>query len=200
MGKPLRKCRVCGLEANIEEDLKKFIKTKNRPYGRSNFCKICSNKYQKEYSKKHPLMHRYRSMIYRCYNPNETGYHNYGGRGITVCDEWINNRQKFYDWAHASGFNPELELERIDNDGPYSPENCTWVTHQQQALNRRTNTTNLEKGTRICYKCKVEKPLSQYYPKIRKDKQIYNFICKDCDKAGALERYYKRKFSKMKTL
>lgn len=75
----------------------------------------------------------------RCYNPHDTRYSRYGGRGIKVCDEWKHSFQNFYEWAYASGYSDELTIDRIDNDKDYCPGNCRWATQQQQARNRSTN-------------------------------------------------------------
>lgn len=88
---------------------------------------------------KHPLSPVYSSMRDRCYNPKSTPYRNYGGRGITVCQEWLDDKLKFYEWALANGWEKGLEIDRIDNDGPYSPENCRVLTHKENCRNRATN-------------------------------------------------------------
>lgn len=74
----------------------------------------------------------------RCYNPNATGYKNYGGRGITICDEWRNDFFAFRDWAYANGYAEGLTIDRIDNDKGYCPENCRWATKAEQNRNKRT--------------------------------------------------------------
>ncbi len=75
----------------------------------------------------------------RCYNPNNKRYPHYGGRGIVVCQEWKDNYVSFRDWAICNGYQIGLSLDRINNDGNYSPDNCRWATPKQQAYNRRTN-------------------------------------------------------------
>ena len=76
-------------------------------------------------------------MKQRCYNPKNTGYPSYGGRGITVCDEWRADFVPFRDWAVVNGYEDTLSLDRIDNDGHYSPENCRWATEHTQKRNRQ---------------------------------------------------------------
>ena len=79
------------------------------------------------------------SMKQRCLYPRNVEFKNYGGRGIKVCDEWLNNFQAFYDWAMSNGYNDTLTLDRINVNDDYKPSNCRWVTMKQQQNNRRNN-------------------------------------------------------------
>ena len=78
-------------------------------------------------------------MKQRCYNKNNVHYKDYGGRGITVCDEWLGRDGiiRFINWALANGYKDNLTIERIDVNGNYCPENCKWIPQKQQLRNQR---------------------------------------------------------------
>lgn len=92
----------------------------------------------------HPLYAVANAMIERCHNPNSDGYERYGGRGITVCAEWRRDRAAFVSWALANGYRPGLQVDRENNDGPYSPANCRFVTRKVNCRNRRSTVLSAE--------------------------------------------------------
>lgn len=85
------------------------------------------------------LWHVYYGILHRCYNKEDTHYNNYGGRGITVCDEWKQSFDEFVQWSFSNGYEKGLQIDRINNDGNYEPDNCRWVTVKKNCRNRSTN-------------------------------------------------------------
>lgn len=78
-------------------------------------------------------------MKSRCTNTTIKAYKDYGGRGIKVCDEWLNSFEAFYDWAMKNGYADHLSIDRIDVNGNYCPENCRWATRKTQQMNKTNN-------------------------------------------------------------
>lgn len=87
----------------------------------------------------HPLYIKFRGMKQRCYDKNFKYYECYGGRGIKICEEWIDSPEKFIEWGLENGYKEGLTIERINNDEGYSPKNCCFIDRANQCNNRRSN-------------------------------------------------------------
>jgi len=107
----------------------------------------------------------YDNMKRRCRDKNNKSFKDYGGRGITVCDYWLDREKgfiNFYNWSMENGYNDSLTIDRVDNDGNYEPNNCKWTTIKEQARNKRSNSRATVNGK--YYNTLIE--LSEDYPKI----------------------------------
>lgn len=134
------RCVYCGLVKQTYNG-KDYAKGKNHGICKCQHTKkLYSEKPQKIKKAKmqdHPLYFRWESMKSRCYRKSDKDYPNYGGRGITMCDEWRYDFWVFVDWAMENGYRKELTIDRRDNDKGYSPENCHWITRYEQNQNKR---------------------------------------------------------------
>ena len=118
-----------------------------------------------------------KDMISRCYNKNNIEFHNYGERGISVCNEWLDKKNgavNFHNWALNNGYKEGLTIDRIDNNGNYCPENCRWATYKEQSENKRSNVYFLLNGEKITLKkllSIIKYPQTNYYRHIREGKK-----------------------------
>lgn len=118
----------------------KEVKLENFRIGKPQSCGCIRDERRRIY--KHPVIQIWWSMKKRVYSTWHKRYKDYGGRGITICDEWKNSYENFYRWALANGWQKGLQIDRIDNDGNYEPSNCRWVTNKENCQNRRTTKAN----------------------------------------------------------
>lgn len=112
--------------------------------GKTNSCGCLRNERVREAVSTHGLSGSrlykiWGNMTHRCHNSSDARYKDYGGRGISVCDEWLNNPAAFVSWSLLNGYGAELSLERKDNNLGYCPENCKWTTRKDQMRNKRDN-------------------------------------------------------------
>lgn len=122
----------------------KEVSTANLTSGKVKSCGCLSYENRKKSRPKHGfsrqrLYHLYYGIKYRCYNKKSHEYFRYGGRGITMCDEWKNSFDIFKNWALSNGYSENLSIDRIDNNGNYEPSNCRWVDGFVQQNNTRHN-------------------------------------------------------------
>ncbi|MDD2495407.1 MAG: hypothetical protein PHX40_04500 [Bacilli bacterium] len=133
---------LCQCECNSEP---KYVESYNLKSGHTQSCGCLryENKTITHGLTNTRLYRIYHLMKKRCYKKeNNDDYKNYGGRGITICDEWLNKENgfiNFYNWAMVNGYQENLTIDRKDNDGNYEPDNCRWVTIKTQSNNRRSN-------------------------------------------------------------
>lgn len=82
------------------------------------------------------LYRTWKNMKQRCYKPNNKKYCNYGGKGVRICEQWLNDFGSFQEWSHQNGYKEGLTIERKDPNGNYEPANCKWIPFSEQHLNK----------------------------------------------------------------
>lgn len=123
------------------------------------------------------LMKIFYNMRTRCNNSKDRRFKDYGGRGIKLCKEWENNFLNFYNWAVNNGYKDGLTIDRIDNDSNYSPENCRWITLEEQSNNKRNSifitindiTKTLKQWTKF-----MDWKYNKYYARYMRNKIVFN--------------------------
>lgn len=144
-GEKVYRCKCdCGSTVDVISGNLKAYKTKSCGCLRIETTKYYATKHGKRNTR---LYNIYTHMIQRCYNTNNIDYHNYGERGIKICDEWLNEFMNFYNWAIENGYRDELTIDRIDVNGNYEPDNCRWASFYEQSNNKQNS-------IKVCYKNK----------------------------------------------
>ena len=141
----LVECPYCGGRFNTQ--------ARNFKKGMVKSCKKCSSGirdksiyHRKHGKRRHPLYQVWAGMKTRCNDSSSAAYKNYGERGISVCQSWSKDFLVFYEWAIENGYKKGLEIDRIDNDGDYSPNNCRFVSKTKNLMNQRPIRRNNSTG------------------------------------------------------
>lgn len=134
------KCIYCGEEKQTHNG-KDYVKGKNKGICKCRHTKTpppkIAQKIKRPKLRDHELYRRWEGIKRRCNNPRDKDYHNYGARGIKMCEEWERDFMSFVSWAEQNGYEKGLTIDRIDNDKGYCPENCRWVPREYQNKNKR---------------------------------------------------------------
>jgi hypothetical protein len=117
-------------------------------------------------------------MKVRCFSKKKDNYNLYGGRGITICPEWL-DFNNFFKWAVKNGYKDDLSIDRINVDGNYEPENCRWATRKEQQNNRRVNRNFTLNG--------IEKTVSEWAEELNISRSaLYHRVYRGCSEEGFL--------------
>ena len=177
------KCGFCGTE------FKTLIYSVKR--GATKSCGCYKKRRMSETHKTHGLKNTRLYTIWgnikaRILNPKNERYNDYGGRGITICEEWL-DIHNFYNWAIQNGYSDELSIDRIDNDGNYEPSNCRWTTQTIQCRNTRIQKNNISGYKGVSY----NKRQGDYRAQIRVNlKSIHLGYFKTAIEAGVVYNNY----------
>ena len=177
------KCGFCGtnFKANTNDI--------NRGYIKSCGCyqKRRVSETHKTHGKRHTRLYKiWINIKDRVLNPKNKRYNDYGGRGITICDDWKNDFISFYNWAMSNGYSDGLSLDRIDNDGNYEPDNCRWTTKTIQSRNQRIRKNNKTGYKGVYY----HKSTGKYQASIKDGKQKYLGLYPTAVEAGIAYNNY----------
>lgn len=165
------KC-VCKCQCGNE----KTINATDLVRGRTKSCgclqKEVTSKTFTRHGQRHTRLYKiWEDMKKRCYNTNCKVFNHYGGRGITVCQEWLDDFMNFYNWAIANGYNDSLTIDRINFNGNYESSNCRWVDMKTQARNTRHCHYVEYKG--------IKKPISEWCEELNiKRNDLYKYTKK----------------------
>ena len=130
------KCSECGWESNVQMHRIKMLSKKCKhinlagQYSTDKAKIIWNNK---------RIFKIYQGMIQRCYNPNNKNFKDYGEKGIGICKEWLNNPKSFEDWAISHGYKDDLTIDRINSNKNYCPDNCQWITLEENSRRASAN-------------------------------------------------------------
>lgn len=150
-------------------------------------CKKCTNKKSKTshgmaYTK---IYTTWQNVLQRCYNPKKDRYEKYGGRGISVCDEWRYDFIAFNNWAKDNGYSDDLSIDRVNVNGNYEPSNCRWTNRNIQQANR-----NIQSNNKTGY-IGIYRDKGKFVCKIQfKNELLYKFVKDDLDEAVDLRDDY----------
>ena len=175
-----------------------FVRAGQLKFGTTKSCGCLQKEKVSKLNFKHGMKdtkihNSWRGMRERCINKNHNHYKSYGGRGITVCDEWNdidNGFINFYNWAMNNGYEEGLTIERIDVNGNYEPSNCKWVTNTEQANNKR-NTIYLKYNNKTQSLLDWCKELNLDYTLVRSRIKEYNW---SIEKAFTTEKWKGREW------
>lgn len=131
--------------------------------------KLLSKRNEKHNKSETKIYKKFSDMKQRCFLKTRKDFQYYGGRGITICNEWLSDFMSFYDWAMANGYEDDLTIDRINNDGNYEPSNCRWVTMSAQARNSRDIRSSNTSGYRGV---SLDKSTGRYLSNIRNNRKF----------------------------